>query len=200
MSFFDRQGISEALVRKRAESGNGHGSQEERDEHNGREEEEDNEDDASKCSKDDRFEDDVQTLRDYSFLSVGTDRTFEMNACAGATGYAKMVGGQQKARAVEAVLHQEPFRRIPDRRARELDILPSTFSPCEIGNHTTIKGGGFIERMGFTAISCGMVRVEEREYNWGYRPVRNGDESEEENIWSRARGDFEQYGHSRSSI
>ena len=68
------------MVRKRAESGNGHGSKEERDEHNGREEEEDNEDDASECSKDDRFEDDVQTLRDYSFLSVGTDRTFEMHA------------------------------------------------------------------------------------------------------------------------
>lgn len=85
MSFFDRQGIPEALVRKRAESGNGHGSQEELDERDGREEEEeeeeeDNEDNVSECSEDDGFEDDVQTLRDYSFLSVGTDRTFEMHA------------------------------------------------------------------------------------------------------------------------
>ena len=83
MSFFDPQGIPEALLRKRAESGNGHGSQEERDEHGGREkkeENEDNEDNASECSEDDGFEDDVQTLRDYSFLSVGTDRTFEMHA------------------------------------------------------------------------------------------------------------------------
>ena len=83
MSFFDRQGIPEALVRKRVESGSRHGSQEERDEHNGIEEEEgneDNEDNASECSEDDGFEDDVQTLRDYSFLSVSTDRTFEIHA------------------------------------------------------------------------------------------------------------------------
>ena len=80
MSFFDRQGIPEALVRKRAQSGNGHDSQEERDEHDGREEEEGSEDNASECSEDDGFEDDVQTLKDYSFLSVGTDRTFEMHA------------------------------------------------------------------------------------------------------------------------
>ncbi len=80
MSFFDRQGIPEVLVRNRAEIGNGHRSQEDRDEHDGREEEEDNEDNASEHSKDDGFEDDVQTLRDYSFLSVSTDGTFEMHA------------------------------------------------------------------------------------------------------------------------
>ncbi|KAL9605598.1 MAG: hypothetical protein Q9179_001215 [Wetmoreana sp. 5 TL-2023] len=80
MSFFDRQGIPEVLVRKRAEIGNGHRSQEDRDEHDGREEEEDNEDNLSEGSEDDGFEDDVQTLRDYSFLSVGTDGTFEMHA------------------------------------------------------------------------------------------------------------------------
>ena len=82
MSFFDRQGIPEALVRKRSESENGHGSQEERDKLNEEEEEEEEEDkdDASEYSKDDRFEDDLQTLRDYSFVSVGTDGTFEMHA------------------------------------------------------------------------------------------------------------------------
>ena len=68
------------MVRKRAEIENGHRSQEKPDEYDGREEEEDNEDNTSECSKDDGFEDDVQTLRDYSFLSVGTDRTFEMHA------------------------------------------------------------------------------------------------------------------------
>ena len=80
ISFFDRQGIPEALVQKRAESGNSHRSQEERDEHDGREEEEDDDDNASEYGEDDGFEDDVQMLKDYSFLSVGTDRTFEMHA------------------------------------------------------------------------------------------------------------------------
>ena len=47
MSFFDRQGIPGALVRKRVESGNGHGSQEELYEHDGREEQEDNDDNTS---------------------------------------------------------------------------------------------------------------------------------------------------------
>ena len=80
MSFFDRQGIPEALVRKQAEIGNGHGSQEQRDEHNSRGGEEDNKDNTSEHSEDDGFEDDVQTLKNYSFLSVGTDGTFEMHA------------------------------------------------------------------------------------------------------------------------
>ena len=79
MSFFDRQGIPEVLIRNRAEIGNGHRSQEKPDKHDGREEEEDNEDNTSECTENDGFEDDVQTLRDYSFLSVGTDRTFEMH-------------------------------------------------------------------------------------------------------------------------
>ena len=34
----------------------------------------------SGCSEDDRFETDVQISKDYLFLSVGTDRTFEMHA------------------------------------------------------------------------------------------------------------------------
>ena len=80
MSFFDRQGIPEALLRKRVENGNDHGSKEERDKHDNKEEKEDDKDTASECSEDDRFEDDVQTLRDYSFLSVGRDQTFEMHA------------------------------------------------------------------------------------------------------------------------
>ena len=51
-----------------------------------------------------------------------------------------MVGGQRKARAVEAVSHQESFRRVSDRRAQELGVLPSTLSPWVIGSHTTATG------------------------------------------------------------
>ncbi|KAL9123557.1 MAG: hypothetical protein Q9217_007018 [Psora testacea] len=86
MSFFDRQSILEVLVRNRGEIGKSGKSQEDGDEHDGREDEEDsedngdNEDKASEGSKDDGFEDDVQMLRDYSFLSVGTDGTFELHA------------------------------------------------------------------------------------------------------------------------
>ena len=88
MSFFDRQGIPEALVRNRAGSDYGHreedhkrkdsgGEEEEKEEE---EEEEEDDDSVSGCSEDDGFEDDVQILRNYSFISVGTDRTFEMHA------------------------------------------------------------------------------------------------------------------------
>ena len=81
MSFFDRQGIPEALVQNRAEIGNGHERQEELDECSDREEEEgDNNDDISGYNEDDGLEDDVQTLRNYSFVSVDTDRTFKMHA------------------------------------------------------------------------------------------------------------------------
>ena len=103
MSFFDRQGIPEALVRNRAESDYGHrdeddkrkdreGKEEEEEEEEEDEEEDDEEDDEdedegqegedslSGCSEDDGFEDDVQLLRNYSLISVGTDRTFEMHA------------------------------------------------------------------------------------------------------------------------
>ena len=100
MSFFDRQGIPEALVRKRAASNYDHREEdpkrkdktgeEERQEGEGEgegdeekeedEEEEEDNDSVSGCSEDDGFEDDVQTLRNYLFLSVGADRTFEMHA------------------------------------------------------------------------------------------------------------------------
>lgn len=79
MSFFDRQGIPEALVRKRAETRNSHKSQEKRDEYDSRDEEEDNEDNISEYSEEDGFEDDVQILRNYSFLSVGIDGNFEIH-------------------------------------------------------------------------------------------------------------------------
>ncbi|KAI4254529.1 MAG: hypothetical protein LQ352_003037 [Teloschistes flavicans] len=61
MSFFDRQGIPEYLIRDRDDGLEDDGSE-----------------DAG--SKDDGFEDDVQVLRNYSFISCDTDQTFEMHA------------------------------------------------------------------------------------------------------------------------
>jgi hypothetical protein len=98
MSFFDRQGIPEALVRNRVASEHNHGSLKENDKHTDekgtrererereKEEKEKNEEDEEDkdsvlgCSEDNEFEDDVQTLRNYSFLFVDIDRTFEMHA------------------------------------------------------------------------------------------------------------------------
>ena len=78
ISFFDRQGIPEVLVRKRAETGNSYRSQEDRDTLSSREGEDDNKDSTSEQSEDDGFEDDVKILRDHSFLSVGREGTFEI--------------------------------------------------------------------------------------------------------------------------
>ena len=89
MSFFDRQGIPEPLVRGRARAGNGPGSRKERrrddEKGNGNEDGSDGDgngdrDSISEASNDDGFEEDVQILRDYSFISLETSRTFEMHA------------------------------------------------------------------------------------------------------------------------
>ncbi len=81
MSFFDRQGIPESLVRNRAQTGGGCGSQSQLDQDKERENgEESDENSMSDSSEDDGFEDDVQVLRNYSFISIDTDRTFEMHA------------------------------------------------------------------------------------------------------------------------
>ncbi|KUJ10972.1 uncharacterized protein LY89DRAFT_739942, partial [Mollisia scopiformis] len=65
MSFFDRQGIPEALLRKRSEQDG---------------DEDMDEDDTSQSTVDDGFDDDVWTLRDYSFISVNANgKTFEMH-------------------------------------------------------------------------------------------------------------------------
>ncbi|MCJ1274918.1 hypothetical protein MMC21_002716, partial [Puttea exsequens] len=79
MSFFDRQGIPEVLVRSRARTGieSGCTSQEESGTDNERE---DGKKSKSVSSEEDGFEDDIQILRDYSFISVETNRTFEMHA------------------------------------------------------------------------------------------------------------------------
>ena len=94
MSFFDRQSIPDSLIRNRAAGEQGRTDWEKahkgmhRERKDGAEEteggddedEEDSEDGASKCSEDDRFEEDVRILRDFSFISSETDWTFEMHA------------------------------------------------------------------------------------------------------------------------
>ncbi|KAL8795910.1 MAG: hypothetical protein Q9195_001654 [Heterodermia aff. obscurata] len=81
MSFFDRQGIPESLVRNRSQTEGRHRSQEpldrDDDEENG---DEDGESSMSDSSENDGFEDDVQVLRNYSLISINTDRIFEMHA------------------------------------------------------------------------------------------------------------------------
>ncbi|PQE27730.1 hypothetical protein CJF31_00009955 [Rutstroemia sp. NJR-2017a BVV2] len=82
MSFFDRQGIPESLLQSREEQGN---SQQDEKETN-----DDNhadltnftdydEDSSSQSTIGDRFEKDILALRDYSFISIAADRTFEMH-------------------------------------------------------------------------------------------------------------------------
>ena len=101
MSFFDRHSIPEGLVRKPAANGfsnkslqdlgeqNGNAQQPQRDEMEGKEGEEralgehfqkDSSPKESESSEDDEFENDLQILRNYSFISFGTNRTFEMHA------------------------------------------------------------------------------------------------------------------------
>ncbi|KAI9655758.1 MAG: hypothetical protein M1821_005193 [Bathelium mastoideum] len=75
MSFFDSQGIPEALVRTQAQRGEG------QDDTNDKEGDEDSHDDDSAAeSEEHEFEIDVLTLRNYSFVSLSTDpHVFEMH-------------------------------------------------------------------------------------------------------------------------
>ena len=72
MSFYDRQGIPEALLRNHTEEEIAQKGQDERDRDND-DWGEDN-DNASQSSASDGFEDDVLALRDYSFISVKIGR------------------------------------------------------------------------------------------------------------------------------
>ncbi|KUJ24020.1 uncharacterized protein LY89DRAFT_604339, partial [Mollisia scopiformis] len=65
MSFFDRQGIPEALLRNQDERRNSQQDQKESNDDN----------DTSQSSLSDGFEEDVLALRNYSFISVNTDGT-----------------------------------------------------------------------------------------------------------------------------
>ncbi|ERF72255.1 hypothetical protein EPUS_02142 [Endocarpon pusillum Z07020] len=85
MSFFDRQGIPEALLRDQAGRKNGRESEDGRESENRKAEggdgrESDDEDTASDWSGDEKFEDDILILRNYSFISVNVNGTmFEMH-------------------------------------------------------------------------------------------------------------------------
>ena len=98
MSLFDRQSIPEVLIRNWANSGKTHRNQEERNKYSIQEKGKDDNDRISERSDD--FENNVQIMRDYLFVSINTDRTFEMHAL------------------VEATVNQKPFCRVPNRRAR----------------------------------------------------------------------------------
>jgi hypothetical protein len=83
ISFFDRQGIPEALLRSQGEQRNSQQDQNKSNEgyanidtvHSN-----DNDDDTSQSSINNGFEDDVLTLRNYSFISINVDNTtFEMH-------------------------------------------------------------------------------------------------------------------------
>ncbi|KAF2678089.1 TPR-like protein [Lentithecium fluviatile CBS 122367] len=78
MSFFDRQGIPEALIRSRRERGDAQRSHRTY----GDDDWDSDEDDTSQSGAgDDAFEDDLVTLRNFCFISVDTNGTiFEMHA------------------------------------------------------------------------------------------------------------------------
>jgi hypothetical protein len=74
MSFFDRQGIPETLIRSRCKIGDKDKSHTINERNGG------DEDDASDSGSDDEFENDIVMLRHYSLISIGVDgTTFEMH-------------------------------------------------------------------------------------------------------------------------
>ncbi|CZR68085.1 related to kinesin light chain [Phialocephala subalpina] len=84
MSFFDRQGIPEALLRSRDEQRNSRYDQKENNDDNHTDIDasysDDDEDNGSRSSVNNGFEDDLLALRNYSFISVNMDGiTFEMH-------------------------------------------------------------------------------------------------------------------------
>jgi tetratricopeptide (TPR) repeat protein len=79
MSFFDRQGIPEALLRNQDRPKNRNGGVEAID-RDGEDNDSNSSDDESETSVDDGFEEDIATLRNYSLIRVTTDScTFEMH-------------------------------------------------------------------------------------------------------------------------
>jgi hypothetical protein len=72
MSFFDRQGIPEGLLRNSSETGSRYRGLGDPD---GDKDRRDNEDSGSETSVTDEFEEDALILRNYSFIFVNTDKT-----------------------------------------------------------------------------------------------------------------------------
>ncbi|KAH8651580.1 hypothetical protein BGZ60DRAFT_436624 [Tricladium varicosporioides] len=85
MSFFDRQGIPEALLRSRGEEGTSWQDQNKSNSNNNCtniniSETDNNEDDTPQSSVGDGFEDDILVLRNYLFITINIDgTTFEMH-------------------------------------------------------------------------------------------------------------------------
>ncbi|PQE28655.1 hypothetical protein CJF32_00011397 [Rutstroemia sp. NJR-2017a WRK4] len=83
MSFFDRQGIPEALLRSREEQRNSQQDEKESNDDNHADitnYSDDDEDSSSQSTVNDSFEEDILVLRNYSFISINTDSaTFEMH-------------------------------------------------------------------------------------------------------------------------
>jgi hypothetical protein len=81
ISFFNRQGIPEALLRSRDEQQNLRQDQKESNAGIEASYSDDDEDNTSQSSTSNRFKEDVLVLRNYSFISVNTDgSTLEMHA------------------------------------------------------------------------------------------------------------------------
>jgi hypothetical protein len=83
MSFFDRQGIPEGLLQRRATPDHGQAAQKEKEEEKeGDDTDSDSEDSTSQSDVDDNeFEDDVTVLRNFCFISIDPNgTTFEMHA------------------------------------------------------------------------------------------------------------------------
>jgi hypothetical protein len=79
MSFFDRQGIPEALLHSQEEQRNSQQDEKETNDSN-RADLTNEEDSSSQSTIHDRFEEDILTLRNYSFISITADSTtFEMH-------------------------------------------------------------------------------------------------------------------------
>ncbi|KAL9577919.1 MAG: hypothetical protein Q9203_007282, partial [Teloschistes exilis] len=195
MSFFDRQGIPDFLVRNRAQAGGGCGSgcgsqsqsqsqsQHQRHRHlDWSQEREDgkesSENSLSDSNEDDGFEHDVQVLRDYSFISCDTDQTFEMHALV-----------QLAMRKwLEA---NEQLEKWKQQYIRSLSAaFPSgeyeNFPTCQIGDRTATESGRPVKRMGFVNVQCCVVCMEKRRCGGGGTTVEKGARREEEDTRSRA--------------
>jgi hypothetical protein len=112
MSFFDPQGIPDALLQDRSEQINSRQDQREGtasscvDDDTGYTDDE--EGSASQSSMGDGFEEDVSVLRNYSFISVNTnDTTFEMHGLVQLAMRKWLEAHRQIDREVEAAIYQE---------------------------------------------------------------------------------------------
>jgi hypothetical protein len=100
MSFFDRQGIPEALLRDQGEVENANGDLSRDD---GDDQEDDEQARVSESSVNDQIEDDILMLRNYSFIFVSSDvTTFEMAESTRAAG------------EMETAIYQESLQSISD--------------------------------------------------------------------------------------